>query len=79
MVVAFYLVDPDIQPLVSTSQYHPNKGLDQNCHRGILDVRLPVELIDKILDDVEGLMSEPEAEAFRRKKMLEERRNFGAE
>jgi len=40
-----------------------------------LNTRFPVELIEKILDDVEDLTSEHEAEGLRHE-MLEERQNF---
>jgi hypothetical protein len=76
MVAAFCLVDPDIHPLVSTSKVPPQQRCwIKTAIEESLDVRLPVELIEKIMDDVEGLMSEHEAEAIRQE-MLEERRKF---
>jgi len=76
MVVAFYLVDPDIEPLISTSRVPPQqRHWAKVAMEESLDIRLPVELIEKILDDVGDLMGENEAQGLRRE-MLEERQNF---
>lgn len=62
----FFLIDPEIKPVISTSVAGPQqkewigKALDDN-----LDTRLPNELIQNILDNVEGLMSQDEAMDYR--------------
>ncbi|KAF4611701.1 hypothetical protein D9613_004111 [Agrocybe pediades] len=72
----FYLVDPDIEPLPSTSRVGPqqkywiHKALDD-----FLDERLPHEIIDKIMLHVEGVMSLEEALAYK-ECLLEENRRF---
>lgn len=63
----FYLVDPEIRPIISTSVVAPQqeswirKALDDN-----LDTRLPNELVEKILEYVEGVMTLQEAEEHRK-------------
>jgi len=74
--VWFYLVDPEIKPIVSTSLVAPQrkewirKAMDEN-----LDKRLPNEIIEKILEHVEGLMTEDEAADYRRL-LMETRTRF---
>ncbi|KAF8167501.1 hypothetical protein B0H34DRAFT_682074 [Crassisporium funariophilum] len=74
--VWFYLVDPEIKPIVSTAVVAPqqkawiHKALD-NC----LDSRLPNEVVDKILDHVEGLMTFQEAVEYK-KQLLATRKDF---
>lgn len=76
LVVAFYLIDPEIRPLVSTSRVPPQQRYwIKLAMEESLNTRFPVELIEKILDDVEDLTSEHEAEGLRHE-MLEERQNF---
>ncbi|CAA7268051.1 unnamed protein product [Cyclocybe aegerita] len=75
-VIRFFLVDPEIRPIVSTSVVAPqqkdwiHKALDDN-----LDKRLPNEVIEKILNNVEGLMDESEADSYK-KELLEARKRF---
>ncbi|KAJ3512275.1 hypothetical protein NLJ89_g3614 [Agrocybe chaxingu] len=75
-VIRFFLVDPEIRPIVSTSVVAPqqkdwiHKALDDN-----LDNRLPNEVIEKILNNVEGLMDESEADSYK-KELLEARKRF---
>jgi hypothetical protein len=62
----FFLIDPEIKPVISTSVVGPQqkewigKALDDN-----LDTRLPNELIQQILDNVEGLTSHEEARDYK--------------
>jgi len=62
----FFLIDPEIKPVISTSVVGPQQkewigqALDDN-----LDTRLPNELIQQILDNVEGLMSQEEARDYK--------------
>jgi hypothetical protein len=75
-VVAFFLVDPEIQPIISTSLVKPQqeewtrKALDESA-----DPRIPVEIIERIVMEVDGLMSCAEALEFR-DKVLQERTSF---
>jgi len=78
-LVAFYLVDPEIQPVVSTSRVPPQqKSWIKAAVEESIDARLPVELVEKIVNHVEGKMSRDEAVDFRRE-MLEERVCFWAQ
>jgi hypothetical protein len=75
-LIAFYLVDPEIQPVISTSRVPPQqKSWIKAAVEESIDVRLPLELVEKIIDYVEGKMNWDEAVDFRRE-MLEERKNF---
>jgi len=74
--VWFYLVDPEIEPVISTSRVGPqqkswvHKALDD-----FLDKRLPHEVIERILGYVEGIMPVEEAMMYR-KRSLEENHQF---
>jgi hypothetical protein len=75
-LVAFCLVDPEIQPVVSTSRVPPQqKSWIKAAIEESIDIRLPVELVEKIVDHVEGKMSWDEALDFRRE-MLDDREDF---
>ena len=75
-VLSFFLVDPDIQPVISTSDVAPQqKEWIKTAVDEYVDSRLPVEIIEKIVEDVEGPMTENEAIEFRRE-MLAERAIF---
>ncbi|KAF9041158.1 hypothetical protein BDP27DRAFT_1435080 [Rhodocollybia butyracea] len=60
-VLSFGLVDPDIPSIISTANVGPQqkswirKALDE-----YLDVRLPIEIVEKIVDMVEGVMDDQE-------------------
>lgn len=75
-LVWFFLVDPEIKPIISTAIVAPQqkewirKALDDH-----LDSRLPNEIIDKILEHVEGLMSVEEAYNHKAQ-LMEDRRRF---
>lgn len=75
-VLSFCLVDPDIPPIISTANVAPQqkewirRALDE-----YLDVRLPVEIVEKIIDMVEGLMNREESQ-IHSKNVKEERTNF---
>jgi hypothetical protein len=66
-VIAFFLVDPDVQPIVSTAMVAPQqkqwigRALDES-----LDRRVPVEVVERIMDHVEGMMEVAEAENYGR-------------
>jgi hypothetical protein len=78
-LVAFYLVDPEIQPVVSTSRVPPQqKSWIKAAVEESIDARLPIELVEKIVNHVEGKMSRDEAVDFRRE-MVEERESFWAQ
>lgn len=67
-VVKFFLVDPDITPVVSTAQVAPQQY--EWISAALFDVlssRLPTELIQQILDKVEGLMTRAEAQEYKRR------------
>jgi hypothetical protein len=75
-VLSFLLVDPDIHPITSTSNVAPQqeewikRAVDQ-----FIDMRLPSEIIEQIMADVEGVMTREEAKRMRTE-MLEERKQF---
>jgi hypothetical protein len=72
-IVALYLVDPCTAPLASTQRVPPQQkawtrlGLEKGT-RGIF----AVELVDKVLDEVDGLMDMDEAARYR-ERMVKER------
>jgi len=75
-LVAFYLVDPEVQPVISTSRVPPQqKSWIKAAVAESVDARLPVELVEKIMDHVEGKMNWDEAVDFRRD-MIAERESF---
>lgn len=75
-VVAFYLVDPDVSPVISTARVPPQqKAWIKTAAEESMDTRLPVEIIERIIDEVDGKMSEAEADLYR-ERMLEERDRF---
>ncbi len=71
-IVRFFLVDPDIKPIISTSLVAPqqkewiHKAVDDN-----LDSKLPFEVVEVIMQDVNGLMTAEEAELYR-KRLIDE-------
>lgn len=75
-VLSFLLIDPEIPPVTSTIVVAPQQrewirtAVDES-----LGLRIPIELIDKIMTGVEGLMTESEAKGFRRE-IHEERTRF---
>ncbi|KAF9065382.1 hypothetical protein BDP27DRAFT_1424833 [Rhodocollybia butyracea] len=75
-VLSFGLVDPDIPSIISTANVGPQqkswirKALDE-----YVDVRLPIEIVEKIVDMVEGVMDDQESQAYS-EKLREERINF---
>lgn len=74
-LVWFFLIDPEIEPIISTAVVAPqqkewiHKALDEN-----LDSRLPNEIIDKILEYAEGLMTVEEAYNHKDQLMADRRR-----
>ncbi|KAH7916390.1 hypothetical protein BJ138DRAFT_1139626 [Hygrophoropsis aurantiaca] len=63
-VIQFFLVDPDIPPIISTSRVLPQQlrwmvDLIHSSHR------FPLELSENIAKEVDGLLSKEEAEKFR--------------
>ncbi|KAF9245641.1 hypothetical protein BU15DRAFT_85367 [Melanogaster broomeanus] len=73
-VVGIFLVDPDIQPIPSTTRVPPQQ---KSWVRWCIEERklFAVELVDKIMSETEGLMDAREADIVR-KDMLEERASF---
>ncbi|KAF8079181.1 hypothetical protein FPV67DRAFT_1691604 [Lyophyllum atratum] len=66
-VVRLWLVDPEIRPVVSTASVGPQQEKwVGGAVRGALGGRLPVELVEQILEGVEGVMGEEEAEGYAR-------------
>jgi hypothetical protein len=75
-VVAFFLIDPEIQPVISTRSVGPQqKDWIARAVDECADVRIPVEVLERIISNVEGLLSETEAANFRQD-ILEERSDF---
>ncbi|KAJ7584342.1 hypothetical protein C8J56DRAFT_950766 [Mycena floridula] len=74
-VVTFMLVDPDIQPIISTAKVPPQEKawVARTLHETLYQ-RLPVELVEKILEFVEGLVEEEEAVKTRALVMAERTR-----
>jgi len=72
-IIGLYLVDPSIAPLVSTQAVPPQQ---KAWMRSSLETRtrgiFPVELIDKVLNEVDGVMDVDEA-LKRRERMVMER------
>jgi hypothetical protein len=67
-VVKFFLVDPDITPVMSTAQVAPQQYEGRSAALfDTLSSRLPTELIQQILDKVEGLMTGEEALEYKRR------------
>ncbi|KAF8640959.1 hypothetical protein AX17_000605 [Amanita inopinata Kibby_2008] len=76
VVIYFCLVDPDIDTILSTSSVAPQQM--EWIRDAVMDVllpRLPVELIEKIMEDVDNLLDDMAAENYRIR-MLEERAQF---
>lgn len=72
-IVGLYLVDPGIAPLASTQRVPPQQrawtrlGLEKGTH-GIF----PVELVEKVLDEVDGIMDMDEAVKYRERMVKEQ-------
>ena len=64
-VITFFLIDPDIQPIVSTAMVAPQQrewikqAVDES-----LDRRIPVEIVERIMEYVEGVMEVGESEKY---------------
>lgn len=75
-LLMFHLIDPDIQPVVSTASVAPQqKDWIRGALEKVLHPRLPIELIHEIFSHVEGLMDLEEAEDYR-KAFLDVQANF---
>jgi Protein of unknown function (DUF4246) len=75
-VVAFFLIDPEIQPITSTSSVGPQQEeWIREAVNEAVDMRVPGEIVEQIVDNVEGLMSVKDAENFR-EQMRKERSGF---
>ncbi|KAF8899281.1 hypothetical protein BD779DRAFT_1666979 [Infundibulicybe gibba] len=75
-VIAFFLVDPDIPPIISTAQVPPQqRAWIHGAVRETLEPRLPVEIVNCVLEWAEGLASEEEAQKCRAE-VREERERF---
>lgn len=75
-IMAFFLVDPDISPILSTMDVPPQQRewIAQVLQES-LDVRLPTEVVERITSMVDSLFSDDEAERYRRE-MRTERHDF---
>ncbi|KII93280.1 hypothetical protein PLICRDRAFT_121679, partial [Plicaturopsis crispa FD-325 SS-3] len=75
-VLTLFLVDPEIQPIISTSRVPPQqKGWIRRAVEDSADARFPVELVTRIVDEVDGLMTQEDAERCR-SEVLEDRAKF---
>jgi hypothetical protein len=76
IVVSFFLVDPEIQPIVSTAVVAPQqKAWIRSAVDKYVDPRVPTEVVEQIMENVEGLMEMVEAEGYR-KELLSAREKF---
>ncbi|KAH7927256.1 hypothetical protein BV22DRAFT_1085358 [Leucogyrophana mollusca] len=75
-VLQFFLVDPDIAPIVSTSRIAPQQ-VEWFMRAVHSSKRFPIELSEKIANDVDGVMNRGEAESYR-DVMASERRAYEA-
>ncbi|EJD05709.1 uncharacterized protein FOMMEDRAFT_77890 [Fomitiporia mediterranea MF3/22] len=65
-VLELYLVDPDVPPIVSTADVAPQqRDWILRALADSVDRRLPQEVLEKIVDMVEGVFSDEEAEKYR--------------
>ncbi|KAF9011092.1 hypothetical protein BDQ17DRAFT_1345457 [Cyathus striatus] len=65
-LLAFFIVDPEVDPIPSTSSIAPQqKSWIKDILSATLQSRLPMELIEKILEETEGLMDRNEARTYR--------------
>ncbi|KAJ3786695.1 hypothetical protein GGU10DRAFT_350982 [Lentinula aff. detonsa] len=75
-VLSFLLVDPDILPIISTANVAPQqKAWIQKVLDDCLHPRLPTEIVEKIVDMVDGLMDEQESQGHS-EKLRNERDRF---
>lgn len=75
-LIHFLLVDPDIKPIVSTSSVGPQqKTWIRKALNESLDPRLPIEVLDNIMEHTEGLMTDEEAGVYRQE-MIKSRARF---
>ncbi|KAG5643500.1 hypothetical protein DXG03_000741 [Asterophora parasitica] len=65
-VLRFWLVDPEIWPVVSTGVVAPQQmGWIREAVGESLGQWLPVELVEQVMSEVEGLMGKEEAEEYK--------------
>ncbi|KAK7464477.1 hypothetical protein VKT23_006647 [Stygiomarasmius scandens] len=75
-MVSFFLIDPDIPPILSTSNVAPQqKEWIRQALDEWLDERIPSELIDRIMEEVESVLSEEESLHYS-EEMMKERTEF---
>ncbi len=78
-MVSFLLVDPDIPPIPSTATVGPQqRDWVREALQEYVDVRLPREVVNHIVDCAHWTMEDEEADQVTTQ-MLEERRSFVAE
>ena len=71
----FYLIDPEITPIISTSLVAPQqKKWIREALNEYLDARLPHEIVDCIIGHCDWLITDEEAEEERKKYALERER-----
>lgn len=74
--IEYYLVDPDVPPIVSTADVAPQqRSWIYRALEDSVDPRLPPEVIEKIVNMNESLFSDEEAERYR-DEMSKEREAF---
>jgi hypothetical protein len=65
-ILVFFLVDPSISPILSTSRIPPQqKEWITPALHDALGSKLPIEIINAISAEVDGLMTRAEAEEYR--------------
>ncbi|KAL5511762.1 hypothetical protein ACEPAH_4980 [Sanghuangporus vaninii] len=75
-VLEFYLVDPDITPVISTDDVAPQqRDWILQALEELIDPRLPHEVLEKIVDMTESVFSEEESEKYR-VEMVKDREAF---
>lgn len=75
-LVEFYLVDPDIPPVLSTADVAPQQS--SWIYRSLeasIDRRLPHELLERIISMTESVLTDEEADEYHQK-MLKEMEKF---
>ena len=77
-ILGLYLVDPDIDDITVPSALTvppQQKSWMQDAVESSLDIRIPNEVVEKIVEQVEGVMTDEEARAYARE-MRREREIF---
>ena len=76
MLVSFFLVDPEVEGAVGTAEVAPQQR--EWAHRGVdeaVDLWVLGEVVERVVDAVEGIMDVPEVEEYARE-LRETRERF---